>query len=88
MQSSNQRSGKLDPLPQHAIIKTRYLSMQPPNHRPGKLDTLSQFEVETNHRLENSDMLSQHAHHRQAILACTAKYAPYKKPKTADKLTQ
>ena len=67
----------------HAIpactMQKSYPSMQSPNHRPGKVDTLSQHAVETNHKSWKSDTLSQHAQCRQAILACIAKYALYKR---------
>ena len=61
------------------ILETRYPSLLSPNHRPGKLDTLSQHAVETIHKSGKLDTVSQHAQHRQAIPACIAKYALYKR---------
>ena len=61
------------------ITQTNYPSMQLPYHGPGKLDMLSEHAVETNHKSGKSGMLLQHAQCRQAIPACIAKYALYKR---------
>ena len=49
---------------------------------------LSQHAVETNHRLGKSDMLFQHAQHRQAIPACTANIHCIKKAAKAQNSRQ
>ena len=48
------------------------------NHKPQKLDTLSQHAIPQSQARE-ARMLSQHAQHRQAIPACTARYVLYKR---------